>query len=63
MVIYSDPGLITSSIKNPTKSSESVSVHCERNMIVHLDLDEKLQDTAMPSPSDFSVSYLYFCLL
>lgn len=49
---------MTSSIKNPTKPSESVAVHCERNMIVHLDLDEKLQDTAMPSPPDFSASYV-----
>lgn len=31
-------------------------MHCERNTIVHLDLDEKLQDAAVPSPSDSSVS-------
>lgn len=42
MVIYSDWGLMISSINNPTKSSESVSVHCEINKIVRVDLDEKL---------------------
>lgn len=39
-MIYSDPGSMTSGIKNPTKESESVSMYSERNMIGHLDLDE-----------------------
>lgn len=53
---FSHPGLMASSFTNPAKSSESVLVNCERNKIVHLDLADKLQNTALPSPSDFPTS-------
>lgn len=34
-----------SRVKNPTKSSENASVHCERNRTAHLDPDENLQES------------------
>lgn len=57
---FSHPGLMASSFKNPAKSSESVLVNCERSKIVHLDLAEKLQNTALPSPSHFATSSVLF---